>query len=110
MPIWTPYTGIEESFDYFQSKIPCVTVYPNPCNGNASIRLSWLEKGPVKFVLYDITGRKLADKEIYSLESIEKSCSLSELTLSKSLPSGVYFLTTQTSLGEKVVNKITVLH
>lgn len=110
MPIWTPYTGIEESSHYVQSTIPYVTVYPNPCAGNASIRLSRLEKGIVKFVLYGITGRKLAEKEVYRLESIEKSYNLSELTLSKSLPSGVYFLTTQASSGEKVVNKITVLH
>lgn len=108
MPIWTPYhIGIEDSTQKNTVANIKVIVYSNPIKMNSRIRAILPNKEVLTFTLYNVSGRKVAEKDFYP--SNELVCNLKDIVGKKKLSSGTYFLFAHTNSGEQTVNKIVIL-
>jgi hypothetical protein len=87
------------------SEVILYAPYPNPTKDECTVRLSIPKAAQVHLVLYDMLGRKAATiaDEYYSRG--EKNFSVN----TSGLPSGMYTLRLQTSLGTVIAKHLTII-
>jgi hypothetical protein len=74
-----------------------ISIYPNPTNNVLYIKTSNIAGNKLSYILYDITGRKLEQKNINNTNQ--------ELNLTGYLP-GVYMLTITNAAGQNLTHRI----
>jgi hypothetical protein len=80
---------------------------PNPFSGTTSLRFRLPVEGEVRMELFDVTGKRVASRNLGSLAAGEHIVSLESRTEGRPLPSGVYFCRV-TASGETATRKVTI--
>jgi hypothetical protein len=76
-----------------------VNAYPNPNSGSASIRFDNKERESFSMLMYDLTGKVVAEQKNITSSEVSIDCS--------ALDNGIYFVTLQ-SAGSRFLSKIVV--
>jgi hypothetical protein len=92
-------TGINETV---ASQMGSVSLYPNPSKGEASISLDLNVSSRVTIVLYDITGKKIAD--LYN-NSMNSGYNTVRFDVSE-FPAGIYFATVTSDSAAKTLKLV----
>jgi hypothetical protein len=77
-----------------------ITVYPNPCNGHASIQLQAKGNQAIKLNITDIYGRIVYIKELHLHEG--------RCTLEVNLPKGIYVFVTTDAIGNHTKESVVI--
>ncbi|MDP3445828.1 MAG: carbohydrate-binding protein, partial [Ignavibacteria bacterium] len=77
-----------------------INVYPNPSNGNVNVNATLDSFSNVMIEIIDITGRKMAQKQLISVNEINENFDLSNVK------KGVYLVRVKTESGSVVVKHI----